>query len=330
VNGRSFEYKTNREFQISDFGFQIWIHNPRSEIYKLQSRVATLRQIRQRIRSVGNISQVTRAMEMIAASNMRRAQAATLASRAYSEKARSVLQYVATEPGRSKMLHPLLEERTNVAAVGVVLYTADRGLAGAYNVNIIRRALEATKPFESAGQGVRYITVGRRGRDLMRRYGKTIVADFSDMGIRPEIAQVSALAHSALDEFLSGRVDQMYLAYTDFVNVLRQTPTVRRVLPIEAAELKREGPPQVYLYEPNAEQILAEVLPRFVEVQIYQALLEAIASEQAARMVAMRNATDNAKDLIEALTLLRNKVRQASITKEILDIVGGAEALRTA
>jgi F-type H+-transporting ATPase subunit gamma len=292
--------------------------------------MATLRQIRQRIRSVKNISQVTRAMEMIAAAEMRRAQQATLASRNYSEKAREVMQYVATEPGRSKMLHPLLEERPNVKAIAVVLYTADRGLAGAYNVNIIRKTLDFIKPLEKDGKEIRLITVGKRGRDLMRRFGKQVVADFSDMGTRPEIAQVSALARAALDEFLLGNADQVHIAYTDFVNVLRQVPSVRRILPIEQAEIKREGPPQVYLYEPNAEQILAEVLPRFIEVQIYQALLEAIASEQAARMVAMRNATDNAKDLIESLTLLRNKVRQASITKEILDIVGGAEALRQA
>lgn len=290
--------------------------------------MATLRQIRQRIRSVRNISQVTRAMEMIAAAEMRRAQQATLASRNYSEKARMVMQYVATEPGRSKTLHPLLEERPKVNSISIVLYTADRGLAGAYNVNIIRKTLDFIKPFEHEGKAVRLVTVGKRGRDLMRRFGREVVADFSEMGTRPEIAQISALSRAVLDEFLLGHADHVHIAYTDFVNVLRQTPTIQRILPIEQAEIKREGPPQVYLYEPSAEEILAEVLPRFVQVQIYQALLEAIASEQAARMVAMRNATDNAKELIESYTLLRNKVRQASITKEILDIVGGAEALR--
>jgi F-type H+-transporting ATPase subunit gamma len=290
--------------------------------------MATLRQIRQRIRSVKNISQVTRAMEMIAAAEMRRAQQATLASRAYSEKARAVMQSLATEPGRSKLLHPLLEERSTVNSIAVVLYTGDRGLAGAYNVNIIRKTLDFVQPYEKQAKTIRFITVGKRGRDLLRRFGKNVVADFSDMGTRPAITQVGALARATLDEFLQSSADQVFLAYTDFVNVLRQVPTIQQVLPIQQADIKREGPPQVYLYEPNAEEILAQVLPRFVEVQIYQALLEAIASEQAARMVAMRNATDNAKELIESLTLLRNKVRQASITKEILDIVGGAEALR--
>lgn len=292
--------------------------------------MATLRQIRQRIRSVKNISQVTRAMEMIAASNMRRAQQATLASRAYSEKARDVLSYVATEPGSSKTLHPLLAKRDPVNNIAIVLYSADRGLAGAYNVNAIRKTLDFMKPYEAEKKQVHLITVGRRGRDLMRRFGKQVTADFSDMGIRPELTQISALARVTLDEFLENRADEVYLSFTDFVNVLRQVPTIRRILPIERAEIKQQGPAAVYLYEPNAEQILAEVLPRFVEVQIYQALLEAIASEQAARMVAMRNATDNAHELIDSLTLLRNKVRQASITKEILDIVGGAEALKQA
>lgn len=290
--------------------------------------MATLRQIRARIRSVKNISQVTRAMEMIAAAEMRRAQQATLASRNFSEKAREVMRYVATEPGRSKNLHPLLEERTDIKSIAVVLYSADRGLAGAYNVNVIRKATDFVKPFERDGKAVEFITVGKRGRDLMRRFGKNVIADFSGMGTRPEIVQVSALARAAVDEFLSGRADQVHLAYTDFVNVLRQNPTIKQILPIEQADLEHTGPTAVYLYEPSAEQILAQVLPRFVEVQIYQALLESLASEQAARMVAMRNATDSAKELIESLTLLRNKVRQASITREILDIVGGAEALR--
>jgi F-type H+-transporting ATPase subunit gamma len=290
--------------------------------------MATLRQIRERIRSVRNISQVTRAMEMIAAADLRRAQQATLASRNFSEKAQEIMRYVATEPGRGKMLHPLLEERTEVKSIAVVLYTGDRGLAGAYNVNVIRKALDFVKPYETKGTPVHFITVGKRGRDLLRRLGKEVVADFSDMGVRPEIVQIAALARVAVDEFLSGRADQVHLAYTDFINVLRQVPTVRRILPIEQAEIEHEGAPQVYLYEPSPESVLAEVLPRLVEVQIYQALLESIASEQAARMVAMRNATDGANELIDSLTLLRNKVRQASITKEILDIVGGAEALR--
>lgn len=266
-------------------------------------------------------------MEMMSASKMRRAQLAVTASRSYSEKAREVLTYVATEPGRSKHLHPLLEEREAIGGLAVLLFTADRGLAGAYNVNITRKTLDFMSQQKVP---VKLITVGRRGRDLMRRLGKPIVADFSGMGDRPQLAQISALARATMDEFLEHRVDQVFVAYTDFVNVLRQIPTIRRILPIQAAETEHHGPQAVYLYEPTAEEILQSVLPRFVEVQIYQALLEAIASEHAARMVAMRNATENANELIDGLTLLRNKVRQTAITKEMLDIAGGAEALRQA
>jgi F-type H+-transporting ATPase subunit gamma len=287
----------------------------------------TIRQIRSRIKSVRNISQVTRAMQMISAARLRRAQNAVIASRSYADKAREVLNYVATEPGRSKHLHPLLEERASVQAIAIVLFTTSRGLAGAYDVNITRKTLDFINERQASPK---LITVGKRGRDLMRRLGKPIIADFTGIGDHPQLAQIAALSRAAQDEFLEGRVDQVYVAYTDFVNVLRQIPTIRRILPIERAEIKREGPQAVYLYEPSAEQILAAVLPRFVEVQIYQALLESIASEHAARMVAMRNATDNANELIESLTLLRNKVRQTAITKEMLDIAGGAEALRQA
>lgn len=287
--------------------------------------MATERELRKRIKSVRNIAQVTRAMEMMAAAKMRRAQLATLASRNYADKAREVLSYVATEPGRSKHLHPLLEKRDSVNAIGVILFTSDRGLAGAYNSNILRKTLAFAK---EQAKPVKYVTVGRRGRDIMNRLGGDIVADFSGLGDRPRLGDISGLSHAVIDDFTAHRVDEIYLAYTDFVNVLRQIPTVRRVLPIAEAEMHYEGPHAVYLYEPTAEQILAEVLPRFVEVLVYQAMLEAIASEQSARMVAMRNATDNAQDLIQSLTLLRNRVRQTAITKEMLDIAGGAEAFR--
>lgn len=285
----------------------------------------TERQLRKRIKSVKNIAQVTRAMEMMAAAKMRRAQMATLASRSYAEKAREVLAYVASEPGRSKNMHPLLEKRDAINAICIVLFTSDRGLAGAFNTNILRKALSFAK---EQSKPIRWITVGRRGRDILNRSGQNIVADYSGMGDKPKLADIGALSHNIIQDFVKHNVDEVYLAYTDFVNVLRQTPTVRRTLPITEADIQHQGPRAVYLYEPSPELLLAEVLPRFVEVQIYQAILESIASEQSARMVAMRNATDNAQDLIQGLTLLRNRVRQTTITKEMLDIAGGAEALR--
>ncbi len=288
----------------------------------------TPRAIARRIRSVKNISQVTRAMEMVAAAKMRRAQSSTLASRPYAEKAWQVLTYVAAQPGATKIMHPLLEERTEVRALALVLITGDRGLCGAYNVNVIRKALG----FMTAQQKpVRLITIGRRGRDLMTRLGKEIVAEFTGLSERPSINDIRPISKIAIEEFTSGRVDQVYIAYTQFKNVLNQIPATQQLLPIRPSTGARvEGAHAVYLYEPNPEAILSSVLPRFTELQIYQALLESVASEWAARMVAMRNATDNARDLIQDLTLAMNKARQAAITKEMLDIAGGAEAQRQA
>lgn len=287
--------------------------------------MATLRVIRRRIKSIQSISQVTRAMEMIAASKMRRAQLATLASRAYAEKAAEILSYVAAQPGRSKTLHPLLEERTQVKNIQIILMTADRGLCGAFNVNIIRKAndfiAEQKKP-------TKLIAIGKRGREFAVRYGKDLTAEFSGMSEKPTVGQIGPIANIAIEEFVSGKVDEVYLAYTDFENVLRQHPTIRRLLPIQAPAEEHRGSGAVYLYEPDPEALLSSVLPRFTELLIYQALLESVASEWSARMLAMRNATDNAHDLIESYTLAMNKARQSSITKEMLDIAGGAEALK--
>jgi len=289
--------------------------------------LATLRAIQRRIKSVRNISQVTRAMEMVSASKMRRAQQATLASRAYAEKSWEVLRYVAAQPGRGKMLHPLLEERAQIKNITLVLITSDRGLCGAYNMNIIRPALDFMNK-HSERNAVRLITIGRRGRDIAARLGKDIIAEFTGLSEKPSILDVGPIAKIAIDEFTTGRADQVHIAYTDFVNVVVQKPTIKQLLPLHAPQEKTQGLSAVYLYEPDPETILASVLPRFTELQIYQAILEANASEHSARMVAMRNATDSAQELIGDLSLAYNKARQWNITKEILDIVGGAEALR--
>lgn len=268
-------------------------------------------------------------MEMVAASHMRRAQQATLASRAYAEKAWEVLMYLAAQPGRSKLLHPLLEKRAEVKSLALILFTSDRGLCGAYNVNVIRKALDFIEE-HAARTPVKLITIGKRGRDFVARLGKDIIAEFTGLSTRPTLLNIGPISRIVIEEFTTGRVDQVYLAYTDFVNVLVQRPVTRLLLPIETPPVAREGAGAVYIYEPDPESILASVLPRFTELQIYQALLEAVASEHSARMVAMRNATDNARELIDDLTLAMNKARQASITKEMLDIAGGAEAQRQA
>jgi F-type H+-transporting ATPase subunit gamma len=210
--------------------------------------------------------------------------------------------------------------------------TADRGLAGAYNTNIIRYVLQR---FDKYHLPVKYITVGRKGRDLLLRMGKPVIADFSNLPSAPKFFSVSAIGRLVVDDFIKAEVDEVFLIYTDFVNMARQITTMKKLLPLEienAEQLVQEfeqqtGPAAAYEFEPDQKEILDEMIPRFTALQIYQAILESQASEHAARMVAMRNATDNAKELVSALQLAYNKVRQQTITNDILDIVGGAEAL---
>jgi len=286
----------------------------------------TVRAINRRIKSVKNISQVTRAMEMVAASKMRRAQNATLSSRAYAEKSWEVLTFLASQPGRSKLMHPLLEERAQIKNIAVIVIAGDRGLCGAYNVNILRSALDFVG---KQAKPTKFVTIGKRATSTMARLRKDLLAEFSGLSEKPNVLDIGPIAKIVIDEFLEGNVDEVYVTYTDFVNVLVQKPTTRRLLPIQPAQLEpHDGASAVYIYEPDPEAVLDSVLPRFTELQIYQALLESVASEHSARMVAMRNATANARELIDSLTLVMNKARPPNITKEMLDIVGGAEALR--
>jgi F-type H+-transporting ATPase subunit gamma len=293
--------------------------------------MASAREMRLRIKSVKNISQVTRALETVSASKVRKAINAVSATRAYATKAWQVLKHLAEQPGRDS-LHPLLVDRTTVKNTLVVVITGDRGLAGAYNSNVIRFAAHR---FDKNPVPVRYISVGRKGRDLLMRRGKQVIADFSNLPAAPTFADVSAIGRLAVDEFRKGNVDEVYLLYTDFISMARQIATVKKLLPLELEEQgrvmdyehKSAGPSAIYEYEPDLRVILDEIIPRFTALQVYQAILESQASEHAARMIAMRNATDNAKELVGALQLAYNKVRQQAITNDILDIVGGAEAL---
>lgn len=293
------------------------------------------REIRRRIRSVKNIAQVTRAMQMVAASKMRRAQEQVLATRPYSEKAWEILTHLAAQRTADETIHPLLQVRDPIQRVGVLLITGDRGLCGGYNHNMVHQAREFIAALPCPAE---LVTIGKRGRDSMWRLGYTIVAEFSDLPPQPRLLDVTAVARTVLDGFITGRFDAVYLAHTDFVNTLVQRPEVWQLLPIRplhlgdtpVAEHRRPKPGNEitdYIYEPDPHTILDTVLPRFTELQIYQALLEALASEHSARMVAMRSATENANELLSELTLTYNRARQETITKEMLDIVGGAEAL---
>jgi len=296
--------------------------------------LASLREIRRRIKSVKNIAQVTQAMQMVAASRMKKAQEQALASRPYAERTFEILHHLADQSKSVKNLHPLLVERP-VKNVGILLITADKGLAGAYNSNIIRATMRFNK---STKQPTAYITVGKKGFDLMNRFNNKVIADFVNyLPDRPGLIDIIPIAEMVMDSFLNGVVDEVYLAYTKFVNTVVQTPRVDRLLPFEPSEpfkitiehesLQKKTLASVYEYEPDPETVLDVVLPRFIRSLVYQAVLESIASEHSARMVAMRNATDNAHELIDTLNLTYNRARQESITKEILDIVGGVEAL---
>ena len=295
--------------------------------------MASVREIRRRIRSVSNIAQVTRAMEMVAASRMRRAQEQALASRAYAAKAWEVLMHLAVMVGGDQ--HPLLMEPATSRTAAIVVITGDRGLAGAYNTNVMRAA---TRFADDSQLDIRTIAVGRKGRDLLLRGGYDLLAEFVDLPARPTEADVAPIATMAVETFLSHEVDRVYIAYSDFINVLRQEPVVRQLLPVRAGDpgsrvlaefLHGDLPEQTnpYIYEQSYEELVNTVVPRFTRVQLYQAILESLASEHSARMVAMRNATQNADELVGELTLSYNKARQEAITTEMLDIVGGAEAL---
>jgi F-type H+-transporting ATPase subunit gamma len=290
------------------------------------------RELRLRVRSIKNLAQVTRALETVSASYVRRAVQATLATRPYAEKAWQVLVHLANQPGGTN-LHPLLADRPSVRKVLVVMVSGDRGLAGAYNVNILRHTLVSLRDYSMP---VEFVAVGRKGRDLLLRRGKKVIADFSQLPNPPAFADVSAIGRLVVDDFLNGEYDEVYVAYTEFVNMITQRPVMRRLLPFseEHQSQGQEKPAAssnhnnaVFTYEPDQEELLNEIVPRFTALQIYQAILSAQASEHAARMVAMRNATDSANELIDVLQLEYNKLRQQLITSEMLDISGGAEAL---
>ena len=309
--------------------------------------MASIRELRKRIRSIGNLSQVTRAMEMVAASRMRRAQEQVTASRPYAAKAWELLTQLVAQTAVVDVPAALLTDRDPVRTVVLILVTGDRGLAGGYNGSMVRAAEQFLQRYQGADK--RLVTVGRKGRDAMLRAGYTIEAEFSDLPDRPRDQDVTPIARVATDGFLAGRSDAVFVGYTDFVNVLRQQPWVRQLLPLHPGALTdaagseeqrpvmagylRDAPPPLtggYSYEPAMEDLLEQVVRRFVELQIYQAVVESLASEHAARMVAMRNATQNANDLLKDLKMSYNKLRQQSITEEMLDIAGGAEALRAA
>jgi F-type H+-transporting ATPase subunit gamma len=286
--------------------------------------VASTREIRRRIRSVANMSQITRAMEMVSAAKMRKAQQRVTASRPYSEQLRQIMSDLATQQPDPEQLaqFPLLQTRP-VRTVELIVVTPDRGLTGALNTNILRRASRFI--LQEAGAPVQVIAVGKKARDYFVRTRQDVIAEFIGIGDTTTLDAVRPIADIAIDDFASGKVDAVYVVYSRFINTLVQRPEVMQILPVEPPPA-HEGYAD-YIFEPTPADVLNELLPRYVEVQLYQAILEGIASEHSARMVAMRSASDNAKEIQQELTLSYNKARQAQITREVSEIAAGANAM---
>ncbi|HYI21205.1 MAG TPA: ATP synthase F1 subunit gamma [Candidatus Limnocylindrales bacterium] len=279
------------------------------------------REIRRRIASVRNIKQITRAMQFVAASKLKRAQDSTLQSRPYADKIDEVLADLAAVLGEAE--HPLLAQREGGTRL-IVLLTTDRGLAGSLNTNTIRFAAEQITQHET---DLKVVTVGRKGHGAMRRAHVPVAATFDGYGDRPTFASVIPLARLLTDDYLAGTYSSIDLIYPRFISTLAQRPVVDRLLPVEPSDDVDEGiPGRQFIFEPDADAVLRQLLPRYVATRVFQSVLELTASEQSARMVAMKNATENAQELIEDLTLTYNKVRQANITREMIEIATGANA----
>ena len=284
--------------------------------------MATLRDIQRRIRSVQSTQKITRAMKLVAAAKLRRAQERILAARPYATKMSELLGNLVS--GSEEAVHPLLEQREGPRRQ-IVVITADKGLAGAFNSNILRRAMELIRA--SSAADLTLVVVGRKARDFYRRRPYTIKRDMVGFWDRLAYSHACELADFFMQEYLAGEVDEVWLLYNEFRSVTVQRPVRVQLLPIPRTE-DTAAESVDYIYEPGPEEILGELLPRHVRMQVYRALMESLAGEYGARMTAMEAATANAKEMIEVLTIQYNKARQEKITKELLDIVGGAEALK--
>jgi F-type H+-transporting ATPase subunit gamma len=290
--------------------------------------MASMRQIRSRIRVAKNIQQITKAMKMVAAARLRRAQEAVNAARPYAEQMREVVQRLASRVGTS-IQNPLLRTTSSAnGKIGILLITGERGLCGSYNSNAIRKANEIVRPLDVAQ--VRFVSVGRRGANFFRRRGYEIIGEHSIPNTGVSFAEAKAIAAEAREQFERGEIDKLYLVYTKFISAMAQRPTTLQLLPLEppSSDGDSTAPEGDVIFEPSAEEILEELLSRYVDTLIYQAIIESTASEHGARMTSMSSATDNAGKMISGLTLSLNRARQSAITKELAEIIGGADALK--
>jgi F-type H+-transporting ATPase subunit gamma len=288
------------------------------------------KEIRVKIKSVQNTRKITKAMEMVAASKMRKAQDRMRHARPYADKVRNIAAHLAMANPEYK--HAFVVKRENIRRVGVILVSTDKGLCGALNTNIQRMTLARIKQWEAAGVTLQATAIGNKGYGFLQRIGTPVVSHVVQLGDRPHLEKLIGPIKLQLDAYAAGKLDAVYLGYTRFINTMKQEPVLEQLLPLSADKLAQSEEEKRayswdYIYEPDAQRVIDELMTRYVEALIYQAVAENMASEQSARMVAMKSASDNAKKLIEELQLIYNKTRQAGITKEISEIVGGAAAV---
>ena len=287
--------------------------------------MAGSKEIRTKIKSVQNTRKITKAMEMVAASKMRKAQERMRAARPYGEKIRNVAAHISH--ANPEYRHPFLVARDPVKKVGIIIITTDKGLCGGLNTNVQRLALTKMKEWESAGESFEICCIGNKGLGFMQRLGANIVSQVTQMGDRPQMEKLIGAVKVMLDGYTQGRFERLEIFYTKFINTMKQEPVLEQLLPLSGEKLGVPEGAWDYIYEPEAKVVLDQVLMRYVEAIIFQALTENLASEQSARMVAMKAASDNANNVIDELTLIYNKTRQAAITKELSEIVAGAAAV---
>ncbi|KAF1716962.1 F0F1 ATP synthase subunit gamma [Pseudoxanthomonas yeongjuensis] len=287
--------------------------------------MASGREIKTKIKSVQNTRKVTRALEMVSASKIRKAQERMKASRPYARAMKQVIGHLAQ--ANSEYQHPFLVERKEIKRVGYIIVSSDRGLAGGLNNNLFRKTLGEVRQWQDKGAGIDVVTIGQKASAFFRRIKVDMLASVTHLGDRPQLEQLVGVVKVMLDAYSSGKVDRVYLVYNDFVNTMTQRAAFDQLLPLPASDTPITQHDWDYIYEPDAATVLEHVLTRYVESLVYQAVLENVASEHAARMVAMKSASDNATKLIGDLQLVYNKARQAAITQEISEIVGGAAAV---
>ena len=288
--------------------------------------MAAGKEIRGKIKSVENTKKITKAMEMVAASKMRKAQERMRSARPYSEKIRTVSAHLAQ--ANPEYTHPFLVKHEKSKKIGIIVVTTDKGLCGGLNTNVLRQVLNRMKAFEAAGNKVEVVTLGNKGYGFMNRMGAKVVAQFINMGDTPHLEHLIGPVKVLLDSYDDEQLDAVYICYTRFINTMKQEPVFEQLLPLTADKLEPVNSYSWdYLYEPDAKSVIDELLLRYAEALVYQAVVENMASEQAARMVAMKSATDNAGNVIGELKLIYNKTRQAAITKELSEIVAGAAAV---